>query len=100
MRTRLWICTAFIWAAAFVIGCASKGRVLNPTVGTTPVLFESDGAREAFSDEIEQRYEAGAAKLPVGTLSKNAFYNQQVQRADLDGDGIISDSEAFRYIKH
>lgn len=31
------------------------------------------------------------------TLSENAFYNDQIAVADIDGDGVITDSEAISY---
>ncbi len=79
-------------------GCGETKKVLNPRVSTMPVVFESDGAREAFLAELSERYEQGAARLPPGTLSRNAYFNREVVHADTDGDGIISDSEAYRYI--
>lgn len=84
---------------ASLTGCGETKKVLNPRVGTMPVLFESDGARDAFLIELGERYEAGAAKLPPGTLSRNAYFNREVVNADIDGDGIISDREAYRYIE-
>jgi hypothetical protein len=81
-------------------GCAKHERVLNPKVSTTPVVFESDQAQSAFGDAVRDRYDAGGAERPPGKLSKNAYYNQEIAEADRDGDGIISDSEAYRYIGH
>ena len=81
------------------IGCAKEQRILNPDVDRDPVVFESDEGMSAFEEELESRYEDGQADIAQlqGRLSLNAFFNQQVQRADRNGDGIISDSEAQRY---
>jgi hypothetical protein len=79
-------------------GCSERKLVLNPGVNVSPVVFESDEARAAFVDEVNERHADGYAKLPPGELSTHAFFNQQVQLADRDGDGIISDAEAWRYV--
>ncbi len=80
-------------------GCSSKKKILNPTVERNPIVFESPQAAETFEDELDDRYDAGEADVAQlrGRLSLNAFFNQQVKRADHDRDGIITDVEAWRY---
>jgi len=80
------------------IGCSSRVQVLNPRVGRTPVVYESDGGASAFERAVEERYSRGDASIGQGKmLSLNAFFNQQAELADGNTDGIISDSEAGRY---
>jgi len=89
------IIVALGWLAC---GCTSDLRVLNPDVAPWPVIFESDQCRLDFVEEIRDRYDDGDAVLPPGQLSKHAYFNREVERADSDADGIISDAEANHYI--
>lgn len=85
--------------AVALVGCASNKTILNPTVERTPIVFESESAREAFEDELDDRYDSGEADIAQlrGRLSRNAFFNQQIKVADRDNDGIITDAEAQAY---
>jgi hypothetical protein len=85
-------------ASLLLSGCGTSHLVLNPRVNPSPVVFESDQARVAFVDEIRDRHDDGDAVRPPGELSRHAYYNQEVMAADGDGDGIISDTEAYNYI--
>ena len=89
--------TLVIAAAAALVACGGPTRILNPTVQRSPVVFESDQAMSAFESALAARYAGGAADLPPGRLSQNAFFNREIAEADVDGDGIISDAEALRY---
>ena len=76
-----------------------QGPVLNPTVTRSPVVFESSMAESTFVKSMDERYKEGEGYVQSmhARLSKNAFYNQHVQIADRDGDGIITDREASEY---
>ncbi len=80
-------------------GAEAQVPVLNPTVERSPVVFESSRAESVFVKSLDQRYEDGEGYVQSmhARLSKNAFYNQHVQIADQDGDGIITDAEAAEY---
>jgi hypothetical protein len=82
-------------------GCAEAptGPVLNPTVSRSPVVFESARGQSTFEKAVTERYRDGGGYIQSmhARLSKNAFFNQNVQLADTDGDGIISDREAQEY---
>jgi hypothetical protein len=86
-----------IAAVVALSACGGAKRILNPTVQRSPVVFESDQAMSAFEAALAARYDGGAADLPPGRLSQNAFFNREIIHADTDGDGIISDAEAMRY---
>lgn len=77
--------------------CGEPTRILNPSVHRMPVVFESDRAMSRFEDALRDRYEDGAADLPPGRLSRNAFFNREIEHVDGDGDGIISDAEVELY---
>ena len=93
-------CTFLVICAA-APGCASNYRILNPSVERTPMVFESPQAASVFEDELDERYDSGDADIPQrqGRLSRNAFFNQQIQVADSNNDGVITDIEAWRYAK-
>jgi len=81
-------------------GCAeNRGLILNPNVPKNPVVYESPWGADTFEDEIRSRWKDGEAVLPnkKGMLSLNAFFNREVELADLDGDGILSDQEVASY---
>ena len=93
--------TAVILALLALAGCKAKVRILNPNVPRNPVVFESPEGADAFDSALDERYDRGDADIkPVrGRLSKNAFFNQQIEKVDENGDGIISDLEASGYLK-
>ena len=65
-----------------------------------PVVFESDAGARAFTNSVAERYDDGGADLRVGSVRKwgrNAYFNRQVNVADADNDGIISDYEVTSY---
>jgi hypothetical protein len=95
-------------------GClinSSNEKVLEPDAPRTSVQFESEKAMAAFQKETQNRYRAGGGERGSGAfaipfviaasekrvLSENAFYNTQVKKADVNGDGTISDVEARVY---
>jgi hypothetical protein len=90
-----------LFSAMAALGCKDKLRILNPRVTRNPVVFETPQGAGAFEDALDERYDRGDAdvKQVRGRLSKNAFFNQQIERADENGDGIISDKEALRYVE-
>ncbi len=87
--------------AVIVTGCSSNRRILNPTVDRTPIVFESDQGANAFEEALDERYDDGEADIAQlrGRLSRNAFFNQEIRVADSNGDGVITDLEAWRYAK-
>jgi hypothetical protein len=93
----MWMLLALLALA----GCKQKVRILNPNVPRNPIVFESPEGADAFDTALDERYDRGDADIkPVkGRLSKNAFFNQQIEKVDENGDGIISDLEASRYLK-
>ena len=62
-------------------------------------MFESEAASEAFEEELDDRYDGGEADIGPVRLSRNAFFNQQIEVADRDNDGIITEREAERYAR-
>ena len=97
MTRPMWMLLALLALAS----CKEKVRILNPNVPRNPVVFESPEGADAFDNALDERYDRGDADVkPVkGRLSKNAFFNQQIEKVDENGDGIISDLEASRYLK-
>jgi len=93
-----------------LINSASE-KVIEPDAPRTTVRFESEKGMAAFQKESEKRYRAGGGERGSGAfaipfviavaekrvLSENAFYNTQVLKADVNGDGTISDAEARVY---
>ncbi len=86
-------------SATSMLACSTTPvRIVNPDVSRTPVVFESDDAMRAFGAAVADRYDDGAADLGSRQrLSKNAYYNLQLEKADHDADGIITDNEASSY---
>jgi hypothetical protein len=88
------------WLLVCAAGCADNKKILSPNIERTPVVFESPAAAEAFEDELEDRYDGGEADVQQNSrYSLNAFFNQQIRKADRDNDGIITEVEAQRYAK-
>jgi hypothetical protein len=71
-----------------LVACAAPHKVPE-TVERTPVVFESDDAEQLFDEAASDRYDHHG--------SRNAHYNHELNRADRDGDGIITDDEAQHY---
>ncbi len=88
-------------SATSMLACsATPVRIANPDVSRNPVIFESDDAMRAFGAAVAERYDDGGADIgPRLRLSENAYYNQQIEKADHDADGIITDREASRYAR-
>jgi hypothetical protein len=86
-------------ALAATAGCKDKMGTLNPSVPRNPIVFESPQGEDAFEASLDERYDRGDAdvKLLRARLSKNAFFNQQIEKADENGDGILSDTEVVSY---
>ncbi len=83
-----------------LLGCAQdRGLILNPKVPRNPVVYESPWGAETFEDEIQSRWNDGEGVLPdnKGMLSLNAFFNRELELADVDGDGILNDQEVAGY---
>ena len=101
MTRPTWMLLALVALGVALGGCKAKVRILNPNVPRNPVVFESPEGADAFDDALEERYDRGDADIkPVkGRLSKNAFFNQQIEKVDENGDGIISDLEASGYLQ-
>lgn len=95
-----------------LINSASK-KVVEPDAPRMSVQFQSETAMAKFQREVENRYRAGGGEQGSGAfavpfviaasetrvLSENAFYNTQVRKADVNGDGSISDAEARVYAR-
>ena len=93
-----------------LINSASE-KVIEPDAQRMSVQFESEKGMAAFQKEANSRYRAGGGERGSGALaipfviaaaekrvlSENAFYNTQVRKADVNGDGMISDAEARVY---
>lgn len=91
---------AFSVSFALICGCAQdRGLILNPKVPRNPVVYESPWGAETFEDEVRSRWNDGEGVLPgnKGMLSLNAFFNRELELADLDGDGILNDREVAGY---
>jgi hypothetical protein len=94
--------SAVVTSAVLVstVGCGGPElRVINPDVSRKPYVFESDAAETRFEEEVERRYDDGEAvvEADLSQYSQNAFYNQQLDEADTNIDGIISEAESARY---
>ena len=93
-----------------LINSASR-EVIEPDAPRTTVQFQSEKAMATFQKEVHGRYRAGAGEQGSGAfavpfvmavsetrvLSENAFYNTQVRKADVDGNGTITEAEARVY---
>ena len=103
-----------ILTAATLSGCLATSQtthVAEPDTQRVSVRFESDDARRIFIGEVNGRYQRGDGELdrtswgiPVlyastesTVLSEGAFFNLQVERADVNQDRLISNSEALGY---
>ena len=88
----------------------SQKRIIREHEERIPVRFESLGAAESFNEiansEDMRKTLGSSASFGVPFLiglsresvpSQNAFYNDQVSRCDINGDGLISDQEAYSF---
>lgn len=106
--------TLAVIAAALLSGClvsTSSTQVAEPEAERAAVAFESDRALAVFQDQVHALYADGDAELSKSSwgvpllygssertvLSENAHYNQQIARADVDADGVITEAEAATY---
>jgi hypothetical protein len=115
-NTTRWGLRCALLAACAVAGggClinSSSKKVLEPDAPRMSVQFQSETAMAKFQKAVDHRYLAGGGEQGSGAfavpfviaasetrvLSENAFYNTQVRKADVNGDGSISDAEARVY---
>ncbi len=111
---RLLVGTALATALAALSGCLINSEsevVVDRDAPRVAVSFENDEAMTLFQQEVERRRRRGDASqgksgfaIPflIATsekrvLSDNAFYNQQVEKADVNRDGWINLAEAKAY---
>ena len=100
--------------AAVAGGClinAEGERVVRNNEARRTVQFESDTGLEQFQQTVRMRgswasrYQGESSfGIPfiIGVeqrrvISENAFYNDQVSAADVNGDGVLSDAEVRAY---
>lgn len=82
-------------------------KVVGEAEQRKAVDFENDTAVRIFTETVKDRYpdskDLGKSRFAIPfliaasekrVLSENAFFNREVQRADLDADGEISEAEA------
>src|SRR5262245_6175247 len=119
-RSTVMSMRAAVAGSALVVSCASlqsclfspiSERILEPDPARRTVRFESDAGLEQFQRTVVRCYRNGAAvrsqsefAIPFvlhtesrEVLSENAYYNEQVAKADVDGDGVLSDAECRAY---
>lgn len=99
---------------ALCYGClinSSKEKIIEPDAPRMTINFESETAMQMFQKKVSEHYEAGdgvqsrsdfGIPFVIGTsetkvLSENAFYNAQVKKTDVNGDGTITQAEARVY---
>lgn len=98
-------------AACYAVNASSAEKIVGKNESRTVVHFESDQAMSTFVHAVRHRYahesNLGPSHFSIPfiinvndaqrVLSRNAFYNRQVDIADLNGDGTISNTEAKIY---
>ena len=111
---RILLCLALVSVVVWLSGClimAGGTKVVNPGATRQKVNFEFEEGQPIFRREFNRRYESGAATVgsdgfaipfiiaadETKMLFENAFFNVQVDAADVNGDGLISDAEARVY---
>lgn len=100
MQSAPFLLATLAISSAVLAGCAEdRGLILNPNVPRNPVVYESPWGAETFEDAIRSRWNDGEGVLPnnQGMLSLNAFFNRELELADVDGDGILNDREVASY---
>jgi hypothetical protein len=107
----LAVILAFSAACTSCLFNSKSDRVVDPDAERRVIAFESDDALLRFHGTVNRRYSggknfAGESQFAIPfvvaveerhVLSENAFFNQEVARADLNGDGSISDIESRAY---
>ena len=97
------------------VGCvfnSHREEVIGGDASRQPVTFESPQSLQQFTREVSGRYPSArrqghdsfAIPFVIGAsttkvLSENAFYNSQVEKADVDANGALSDAEVEAYCK-
>ena len=90
---------------------STSDTIVHPDAERRTTRFENDEALIAFQATVHRRYERGKGVKSSSSfaipfvvhsesrqvLSENAFYNEQVTKADVDGDGAITLIEARAY---
>lgn len=101
--------------AASLPGClimSTNTEVVEPTAKRVAVEFESPEGLELFHTRVTRDTNAGKTNLGTDSfaipfiigasttrvLSENAYYNQQVSKADINADGSLSDAEVRLYV--
>lgn len=92
---------------------SSQVTVIRPDARREAAIFESKRGAKSFEDHVAERYARGDAVrernqggIPLfysaeekRMLSENAFYNEQLQAADVDRNGVLSDAEIRAYAR-
>ena len=95
-------------------GClinSGSEQVVDADAKRVAVEFESEQGLTDFQKTVRSRYAAGGGVVSKSglaipfviaagnkkVLSENAFYNAEVEKADVNGDHQISDAEARAY---
>ena len=114
MLQRLALCAAASLLAATSGGClfnATGEKVVRGREERRKIDFESEQALVDFESTVRRRDTSmtrnqGQSQVMIPfilyvdqtrVLSSNAFYNDEVAAADVDGDGILSDAEVRAY---
>lgn len=101
-------------SCAFLTSCLFSNRserVVEPDAARRTVQFQSDAGLEQFQRTVSRAYRKGdgvrsesEVAIPFvlhsesrEMLSENAYFNEQVVKADMDGDGVLSDAECRAY---
>ncbi len=101
-------------AALLVLpGClvmSANEKTIGRRAARVAIDFESQPGLIAFTQEVDRRYpdqrvvRQSAFAIPfivaasnTKVLSENAFFNEQVEQADLNDDSVLSDAEVAGY---
>ncbi|MEL7240475.1 MAG: hypothetical protein AAGK78_16585 [Planctomycetota bacterium] len=111
---RLLLTAATCVFALPLAGCvvmSSKDEIVGADEPRVPISFESDVGFVTFHDAV-RRYDTRSNRdlgesnvvIPLilasstdKKLSYNAYYNRQIEMADVDQDGVLSDLEVRAY---
>ncbi len=102
-------------SAVLAAGClitTSGTRLVRKNEQRQPIEFESEAGLIEFNNAVQRRGTAGARNrgrssfnLPFlvsadrrHVLSWPAYFNDQVQLADVNADGLLSDAEVTAYV--
>lgn len=111
---RLFPAASAIALALPLSGClimSDKDEIVGANEPRVPISFESDAGFVSFHDAVRRHDTSSNRDLGESTLaipfilasdtdrrlSYNAYYNRQVQMADVDQDGVLSDLEVRAY---